>query len=249
MNDIKITKKDNIKYLQFNSLLKYNVKHCITFKSLNFNIDYDNYIDTYKLLCNELKIDYHNLIILNQTHSDNIEIINKPNNNIIEDTDSIITNKKNIILTTHEADCTPVLLYDTKNKVIANVHSGWKGTLKEITIKTILKMINTYNISYEDLIVCIGPHIRDCHFEVDEDIKDLFLNKFGDKYISKGEIKDNKQKYLINTENIIIDSLLNLGIKKDNISTTNICTVCNRECHSYRREKTNSGRTVALITL
>ena len=49
----------------------------------------------------------------------------------------LITNEKNLLLCTVEADCVPVYFYDPVKEVIAMVHSGWKGTVKRISEVTI----------------------------------------------------------------------------------------------------------------
>ena len=90
----------------------------------------------------------------------------------------MITNKKNIILTTTNADCILLLFFDPVKKVIANTHSGWKGTLQEISVKTVNKMKEEYGCDPKDIIVCICPSIRKCHFEVDKDVYEMFYNQF-----------------------------------------------------------------------
>ena len=89
-------------------------------------------------------------------------------------TDGLITNKKDLILSTTNADCILLLFFDPVKKVIANTHSGWKGTLKRISVKTVKKMKEEYGCNASDIICCICPSIRKCHFEVEKDVKDLF---------------------------------------------------------------------------
>jgi len=133
------------------------------------------------------------------------------------------------------ADCIPILLYDKENKVLALVHSGWKGTLSNITIKTIQKMISIYNSKKENIQVVIYPSIRQCHFEVDIDVYTLFKNKINN--IDKYTIKNNN-KYYIDMQSIIKDNLKQIGI--NNIIDTNICTYCNKDkYHSYRYNHTD----------
>ena len=93
-----------------------------------------------------------------------------------------------------------------------------------------------------------------CCFEVDEDVKNMFINEFNDIDISscikKGSIKDNKQKYYIDTIKINKLVLLNHGIKKENIILSNICTKCNSDkIHSHRGDGINSGRNLSLISI
>ena len=87
---------------------------------------------------------------------------------------------------------------------------------------------------------------------MDEDVKALFLENYNniedDIYV--GEIKDNKQKYYIDTLSINKKNLLELGLLEKNIEIAGICTKCNSNIlHSYRSEKENSGRNIALISM
>ena len=139
--------------------------------------------------------------------------------------------------------------------MIANVHSGWKGTFQKIAEKTVVKMMNFYGCKSQDILVFICPSIRKCHFEVDEDVKDLCAQIFGftnrlEEIIEVGEIKDGKTKYMIDT--VLINQILleDLGVKKSNIIDCEICSSCNQDkIHSARAEGENFKRATAVITL
>ena len=169
-----------------------------------------------------------------QIHSDIIHLVD---NNYINNSegDALITNIPNIPIIIKVADCIPILLYDKKNQVLALIHSGWKGTLQNITNKTVKLMQNKYNSKLKNISVYIYPSIRKCHFEVEEDVYSLFKNKISniDKYTKKTH-----PKYYIDLQSIIKDNLNNIGIT--NIKDTNICTYCNSDkYHSYRYNKTD----------
>ena len=121
--------------------------------------------------------------------------------------------------------------------------------------KVLFKMINYYQCDPKDIICCICPSIRKCHFEVDEDVKILceeifkFTGKI-EKFITVGEIKDGKQKYMIDTIRINQLLLTALGIKEKNIIDSNICSVCHSDkIASYRVEGKNYQRATAVICL
>lgn len=256
-------KKNELEYIQFRKLLEYkNVDHCFTLKPLDFagNASYEEKKEKVekglKLLSEEFNFDVGNICRPKQTHTDRVEKIEKGDEGIyvqkFDNVDGFITNKKNKVLMLSFADCTPLLFYDPIKNVVANTHSGWKGTLKTIGIKTVEKMQKEYDCNPKDVVCCIGPHIRKCHFEVDEDVKDLFYNKFKDLENIEEIIKYNKQnnKYYIDTATINKQILLNIGLKEENIIDSNICTVCNSDiCHSFRTEKELSGRAVTIIYL
>ena len=265
-NIIHVKNKD-IQYLQFRRLLNYKDKITHAY-SLGIERSYRTVPkegetfeekrkvtqQNYKDLCNAIGADYDQVVYSNQVHTDTVEVIKDIRNFEDENlqVDGLCTNIKEIALSTINADCILFMFYDPVKNVVANIHSGWKGTLKRISVKTIEKMKQEYGCNPEDIICCIGPHIRKCHFEVDEDVKDLFYNKFKELKGIEEIIEYNKEnnKYYIDTARINKQTLLNIGLKEENIIDSNICTVCNSDiCHSFRTEKELSGRAVTIIYL
>ena len=256
-------KKNGIEYLQFRRLLEYSdiITHCFTLKPLDFgdNSSYeakkDSVTNNYKLICNELNIDYKNIVRPYQTHTNVVKEVNEEKG-IFEDTlknvDGLITSRSNRALSLTFADCTPIYLFDPKKQVIGNIHSGWKGTVQKIAKMSIEKMVQIYNCNPKDIICAIGPTIRKFHFEVEDDVKDLFYNEFNymNDIIEDTGIVRNKHRYLIDTVKINKVMLMEMGIKRENIIDSNICTVCNSDyIHSYRKEMQASGRNTAIIML
>ena len=260
--------KNGRHYLQFKKLLEYEdeIKHAYT---IGTDVDFRSRteeelgISSYKKLSEDLNEDMNNLIKPNQEHTGNVKIVSKKINfgkpdMIIHDydkTDGLITNKKNFALSTTNADCILMLFYDPINKVIANVHSGWRGTIARISINTVDKMIKEYNCNTKDIICCFTPSIRKCHFEVDKDVKDMFENEFQDiiNEYGKEEIIEEKiknKKWNIDTIRINQILLKNKGLMLENIIDSGICTVCNSDIiHSFRSEKEIKGLETAIIEL
>lgn len=202
-------------------------------KYITYNID--NNIECYytykgytlENLIKDLNID--NYYILKQIHSNKVfDITNIPKN---YKGDGLITNKSNIALVTKSRDCNSIFIIDTKNKIIGNIHSGWKGTLHSIITIAINQMKEKYNSVSKDIKIVFNPSIRECCFEVDNDVYDLFIKKYKDKsyYQKVGN------KYLINLVKIIKDDAKKLGIKEENIIDNNICTLCNRKLFNSHR--------------
>lgn len=202
-------------------------------KYITYNID--NNIECYytykgytlENLIKDLNID--NYYILKQIHSNKVfDITNIPKN---YEGDGLITNKSNIALVTKSKDCNSIFIIDTKNKIIGNIHSGWKGTLKSIITITINQMKEKYNSVSKDIKIVFNPSIRECCFEVDNDVYDLFIKKYKDK----SYYKKISNKYHINLVKIIKDDAKKLGIKEENIIDNNICTLCNRKLFNSHR--------------
>ena len=210
-------KKEGVQYLQFKKLLEYSdiISHAysigtdVNFRTARANKeklpkqDFCKAMQDYKKLCSAINVDYKNVVKTNQEHTDNIAIATKKINQNFPDinldeysrTDGIITQKENLVLSTTNADCILILFFDPVTKTIANIHSGWKGTLQRISIKTVQKMVKEFDCKPEDIICCICPSIRKCHFEVDKDVKDLFEEEFKDLNISQNT--DIMEKHMI----------------------------------------------------
>ena len=258
-NDNLVHKNINgTEFIQFRKLLEFpNVKHCYTLRKNSINIqikdnDKTDLMQSYKKVSEALGFDYKTIVKPYQTHTDRIEVVNDAKGEF-DEVDGLITNSENIFLCTTSADCTSLLFYDDDKKVIADIHSGWKGTLQKIGKKAIEKMLKEFNCNPKNIICCIGPCIKKCHFEVDEDVMLLFKDEF--KYSGKineivevGRIVENRQKYNIDTTLINKILLQEAGLLPDNIIDSGICTVCNSDSfHSYRVDKEKSGRNGAFI--
>ena len=141
------------------------------------------------------------------------------------------------------ADCVPIILVDEENKAIAAIHSGWKGTFLSIVSETILRMKEEYNSKVEKLVVYIGPHIRKCCYEVSEELKEQFSERFG---IEDGKLFDGRN---LSLEECINNDLINSGVLEENINSLGICTNCEKEIklHSYRKSNGAYGRLFSFV--
>ena len=222
--------------------------------------EYNYAINSYKLLCNSINCNYKNLVKTNQEHTDCVKIVNRkikngePDFNLKEyySTDGLITDKKDLILSTTNADCILLLFFDPVKKVIANTHSGWKGTLQRISVKTVEKMVEEYKCNPSDIICCICPSIRKCHFEVEKDVKDLFEKEFKDLENLNKIIEEKVPNDKWNIDTVLINQMIleKIGLKEENIIDSGICSVCNSDIiHSFRVEKEGYGLNTALIGL
>lgn len=213
--------------------------------NLYFTTNYNNV--NYKFDTNEGKLNLQSLkkifnineiCYLKQVHSD--KVIEVKEYNFIGDIegDAIICNKPNTAIGVFTADCVPILLYDKINKVIAAVHSGWRGTFDNIVSNTLSIMKDKYGC--KEICAIIGPHIRECCYEVSQELVDKFNKKYGDKYITNSR-KLSMEAY--------IKIQLQEFIEEDNIISLNLCTLCSKEpkFHSYRELGDKSGRLFSFI--
>lgn len=268
-------KKDGIEYLQFKKLLEYNdiINHGYGIgRDKNYRTigatpeikltqqEYESALKDYKDLCDSIGITYEGIIKPYQKHTKNIKIVSQKidkNNPEFEtkeydETDGLITKNKNIALATTNADCILLLFFDPVKKVIANVHSGWKGTLQRISVETVNKMKQEFECNPQDIICCICPSIRKCHFKVHVDVQELFYNEFkGLEEINELIVKvPDEDRWAIDTVEINKIILKQVGLKEENIIDCGICSVCNSDLiHSFRVEKEGYGLSSAIIEL
>ncbi len=268
--------KEGIQYLQFRKLLKYSdiITHGYSlgidknFRTARANKqklpeqEAKKAIKDYENLGKCIDIKLNKMVKPNQAHTDKIQIVekhilkNEPDFNleVYDKTDGLITNKKDIALATTNADCILLLFFDPVNKVIANVHSGWRGTIQRISVKTVQKMVNKFNCKPENIICCICPSIRKCHFEVENDVKEIFEKEFKDLKIEQNNdiMEKQKDKEKWNIDTVLINKILlkQEGLKQENIIDSGICSVCNSDLiHSYRVERQGYGLATALIKI
>ncbi len=266
--------KDGVEYLQFRKLLEYRdiINHAYSlgidknYRTAKANKeklteeDYQKALQDYKNLCQVIDSKPEHLVKTNQEHTDKVKVVqgkvifNEPDFNLesYNKTDGLITNQKDIMLATTNADCILLLFFDPVKKVIANTHSGWRGTLQRISVKTIKKMKMEFNCNPEDILCCICPSIRKCHFEVEKEVKESFKKEFQDIDTIDEMIKEtiSNQKWNIDTVKINQIILQKEGLKLENIIDSKICSVCHSDLvHSYRVEKQGYRLNTALIEL
>lgn len=214
-------------------------------KNRSFNRNTEDGIEELNALKTEFNAE--DVIYLKQIHSDRVLKYLKNYKSIKdEEGDAIITNEKNVIIGVFTADCVPIILIDEEKEVIAAIHSGWRGTLDSITLKTIEKMKSEFKTDASNIKAYIGPHIRKCCYEVSKELKGNFIEK--KNTISEVDLFNENN---LNLEICILDNLKTAGVQDQNINSLDLCTYCSNDIklHSYRRSEGSYGRMFAFIIL
>jgi len=187
----------------------------------------------------EKKLGTKPFVFLDQVHKCEIKVLKKDETDLSKifqsnietyTADGIITDMKDVFIVIQVADCQAVMLYDPEKKVIANIHSGWKGSVLNIIGKCVDKMILNFGCQPENILAGISASLGPCCSE--------FINY-------KDEIPENLWKYKITGKDyfdfweISCDQLMEKGVKKERIENMGICTKCNTDTfYSFRGEKT-----------
>ncbi len=189
------------------------------------------------------------MLFAKQIHSDIIKIVTKNDLGSVHECDGFVTAEKGIILAVKTADCVPILLSDSVNRVVAAVHAGWRGTASGAVLAALEKMLSL-GADIKSISVAIGACIYPCCYEVDVPFKEAFeKSKYPSlvQYISE---KDNKGKFSADLPKMNRELLIGYGISKQSIYTLGLCTSCNKEfLFSHRASKGRRGLMMAGIML
>lgn len=165
---------------------------------------------------------------------------------ILPETDGVITDCPNVLLTTIHADCLPVCFYDRVHGAVGLVHAGWKGTCQGIAKKTVEMMGSEFGSEPEQLAVWIGPGIDSCCFEVGKEVYDQFDQCW--PYAKEYAKETPENKFHLDLKGLNRRQLTELGVRDIKISQH--CTACEADLFfSHRRDQGKTGRMGAGICL
>lgn len=201
-------------------------------------------------LSQQIEIKQTNIITPYQVHGDQILIIDqsflsKASSDqvaLLNGVDALITQQSGICIGIFTADCVPIILYDPKEKVLAAVHAGWRGTVSKIVEKTIRKMEVVFGCKPENIMAGIGPSISSEHFEVGEEVVEAFV-KAG--FMINGIAYKNPMTHKTHIDLCFANELMltHAGILDKYTEVANLCTYSNPSLFfSARRQGINSGR-------
>ncbi len=149
--------------------------------------------------------------------------------------DGLFTRLRGVALMIKTADCQPVVLFDPVRKVVANIHCGWRGSVKGILPLAVRELEGRFGSNPKDLWAGIGPSMGPCCSEF-RGWREL-LPRWMDAY----QVRPDYFDFWAASARQLTDA----GVPGKQIFCAKICTVCNKDYFSYRRE----GRTGRLGTL
>ncbi len=209
-------------------------------------------LENRQALAQSLGIPLTSFVFAQQTHSDHFYEVKKEDQGrgaleettAIPDTDALYTKEKNLVLTVCTADCVPVFFYNERAKIIGIIHSGWSGTVKEITPKTLDYIRQKEAVRMEDFSIVIGSALCQEHFEVDRDVYELFSSLgYADPFIT---YKAKRKKFHIDNQQVIKEQCRRIGILEEKIQIDTSCTFSSPTGFSYRQDR-QAGRHLSFI--
>jgi hypothetical protein len=153
--------------------------------------------------------------------------------------DAMVTNIPQKFLVMQVADCQSVLIYDSVQQVVANVHSGWRGSISNIIGQTLQVMEKSFGCRAQDIVAGVGPSLGPCCAE--------FVNY--EKEIPKmyWKYRDNNNHF--DFWAISCDQFNEAGVPTENVELSRLCTKCDSKRFFSYRKKATTGRFAAFIGL
>ncbi len=126
-----------------------------------------------------LGADHMRPVLQEQIHSDLIRVLERrPAPAQTLRGDGLITAQHGLLLSILAADCLPILLADTRQRVVGALHCGWRGTVRRLAQKGVGVLRQRFGSRPKDLLAAIGPGIRVCCYEVGEEVAAEFESQF-----------------------------------------------------------------------
>jgi YfiH family protein len=187
-------------------------------------------------------VEAEHLIFMDQVHGDSVFVVGRghlDSQGKIPSADAMITDMSSVALMIKQADCQGVIIFDPERSVVAGVHCGWKGNVRNILGRVVGRMKHEFECRPSDLVAAIGPSLGPCCAE----------------FVTHEEIFPENFRPFMVRENyfdlwaVSCRQLMEAGLREENIEVSGICTRCRTDLfYSYRAEgKTGRFATVAML--
>ncbi len=167
----------------------------------------------------------------------------------LREADALVTSDPGVVLGIQVADCVPVLVADTRLRVVAAFHAGWRGTAAAIVEAGVGQMAAEFGCRAEDLTGAVGPAIGSCCYAVGEEVREQFTSAFPyaeDLFERRGD------GLYANLAEANRRQMIAAGLHPARVFVVGECTACaktdgRRKFFSHRAEKGFTGRAMGMI--
>jgi len=163
--------------------------------------------------------------------------------------DAMVTAAPGLALGITTADCGPILFADPKARVIGAAHAGWKGAFTGVLENTIAEM-ERLGAARTDIVVAIGPLIRQASYEVGAEFVDRFTQ--ADPTFARFFVPSTREGHAM----FDLADFIHMRLERAGIATiddTGIDTYPDEQLFSYRRsvhrKEPDYGRQIHAIAL
>jgi len=151
--------------------------------------------------------------------------------------DAVVTDRTGCLLTIQVADCQAVMLYDPVRSVVANIHSGWRGSIANIIGRTVAVMGKRFACRPGDILAGIGPSLGPCCAEF------IHYRDEIPRALWSYQVRQNHFDFW----SLSRDQLTAAGLRPQHIELGGICTRCRNDLFFSYRAANVTGRMAAVI--
>ncbi|MEO6919625.1 MAG: peptidoglycan editing factor PgeF [Collimonas sp.] len=190
---------------------------------------------------------------LTQVHGHDVVDAGTVDNAVADvEADAAIATRPGVVCAIQTADCLPVLFADVGGRVVGAAHAGWRGLLGGVLQNTAARMRAA---GAGPIVAWLGTAIGPEKFEVGADVLQAFVDAASDTDSAVRlvqiqacftPIAQRPGKYLAD-----IYQLARIALQQADVSQIyggGLCTVTDKNCYSYRRDRV-TGRMASLIWL
>jgi hypothetical protein len=201
--------------------------------------DVSNVVENRKRLFASLGLESDRAAFPLQNHTNVVKVALGPGE--YDGCDGLAATQPNLPLAVTVADCLPMVLFDFRRKALCLVHAGWRGTAQRVAENAVRLMVDEFGSASSNLIVYLGPSAGVCCYEVGVEVAEQFPERL---------VERRSGKLFLDLKQANLQQLLSWGVKREHIEISSYCTICHPELfHSYRRDREQSGRMMAVTSL
>ena len=198
----------------------------------------DATLEQRQVFIREHDLDSTNSIYLDNVHGAKVACVGTNlASNIMTGCDAVFSIIKGKHLVTKTADCLPIFIADRRLNYIGLIHAGWQGVSHGI-VKNFVDAIKKERSYPHDLLIAIGPSIGACHYTIDNDRKQVMLQR-SSGILSSDFSRRHDDRHTVDLREIVVRQFMAQGVPQKQIENTAPCTACDQEnyfSHHLTRE-------------
>jgi YfiH family protein len=184
-------------------------------------------------------------VSLRQVHSNGVVEVTRLAGRSIE-ADGVWTRDRMAAISVLVADCVPILIAEESGRAVCAVHAGWRGTRSRVAAEAVARLSKA-GFPPNSLRVAVGPAIGPCCFEIGDEVADELGFVSGD--VAGAMERNAGGRVTADLWAINRALLVSAGVEDSKIDVFRLCTSCNPDFYSHRRDKGATGRQAGIIAL
>jgi len=185
-----------------------------------------------------------------QVHGREIAVVTgAQRSRIVPGADGLASTDPTVVLAIHCADCVPILLVDARRRVVAAVHTGWRGTAAGTAAAAVATIVAACGVDPGDLVAAIGPSIGPCCYEVDAPVVEGLAAWPWYEQVLAPARSARPGRWMLDLWEANRRQLVGAGVSPSSITATGLCTAHHPALFFSHRRDGATGRMAAMIAL